>query len=394
MSVATSTAIGIAGGLAAAGGVASAAIGSSAAGNAATTQANAATTAAGIQAQSAAQALQFQRDQFNTSQNNIAPWLQVGRGGLANLGYLMGVLPRTPGTSVQGAAPGAAAPNGTIAAPPAGMSPVQPLQGSNPPQLNSKLQMMAGDGGPQPALDGSDGSGAPSSATGTAPGAPVSTGSTGDLQSLINPNLGGFGSLSQPFSEQFQAPTDVTEKNDPGYQFRLSQGMKLLQDSAAAKGNLLTGGTAKAITQYGQDLASNEYGATYNRAMNEYLNRFNISNTNQTNQFNRLAALSGVGQTAASTLSNAGENLANNASNITIGSGNAQAAGINNAAAARASGYVGGANAITGGIGSATSTIGQLAMLNKLYGGSNTGAPLTVNDMSPDLLASLGPYSG
>jgi hypothetical protein len=59
-------------------------------------------------------------------------------------------------------------------------------------------------------------------------------------------------------------------EDDPSYQFRLSQGLKALQNSAAARGNLLTGGTAKAINDYGQQAASQEYQAAYGRAANTY----------------------------------------------------------------------------------------------------------------------------
>src|SRR5882724_7234324 len=36
------------------------------------------------------------------------------------------------------------------------------------------------------------------------------------------------------WNEQFKAPTDVTEQNDPGYKFRLQQGQQALENSAAA----------------------------------------------------------------------------------------------------------------------------------------------------------------
>ncbi len=45
----------------------------------------------------------------------------------------------------------------------------------------------------------------------------------------------------------------------PGYQFRLGEGVNALQRGAAAKGNLLSGATQKALTRYGQDYGSNEY---------------------------------------------------------------------------------------------------------------------------------------
>lgn len=298
------------------GGLTSAVIGSNAANNAASTQSNAAITAANIQSQSAAQALQFQRDQFNTSQNNIAPWLQTGSGALANLSYLLGINP-------QGNVPG----TGTT-------------QFTGPNGQN----------------------------TVTTPGVPLS--------STVNPNIGAFGSLAK--SPDFVAPTAATEQNDPGYQFRLAQGMKALEGSAAAKGNLITGGTAKAEQQFGQDYASNEYGNVYNRALQSY----NLGLTNSTNEFNKFAALAGVGQQAANTITQAGTTAANNSSTIALDSGNAQASGINNAAAATASGYYNGANALSGALTGLGSNVSQLALLNKLlakppasggiYGGTGT----------------------
>jgi len=89
---------------------------------------------------------------------------------------------------------------------------------------------------------------------------------------------------------EFQAPTGATEQNDPGYQFRLQQGEKALQASAAARGNLLTGDTAKAIQGYGQDYASNEFQNLWNRALtqNQTQNATNLG-AFQTNEATRQA---------------------------------------------------------------------------------------------------------
>lgn len=65
----------------------------------------------------------------------------------------------------------------------------------------------------------------------------------------------------------FVAP-EVTD--DPGYKFRLAQGLQALQNSAAAKGILRTGGTYKGLEDYSQQLASQEYQAAYNRAFENY----------------------------------------------------------------------------------------------------------------------------
>lgn len=69
-------------------------------------------------------------------------------------------------------------------------------------------------------------------------------------------------------------------QGDPGYQFRLQEGMKAINASGAARGMANSGATLKALTRYGQDYASNEYNNAYNR------------------QFNRLSTLAGYGNNA------------------------------------------------------------------------------------------------
>lgn len=76
--------------------------------------------------------------------------------------------------------------------------------------------------------------------------------------------LADYGTASQytPFGmAQFQA--------DPGYQFRMSEGLKALERSAASRGLLESGGTLKDITRFGQDLASQEYTNAFQRYLTE-----------------------------------------------------------------------------------------------------------------------------
>jgi hypothetical protein len=174
---------------------------------------------------------------------------------------------------------------------------------------------------------------------------------------------GSFGSLAQGWNQTFQSPTNLTD--DPGYNFRLQEGMKALQNSAAAKGGLLTGGTAKALNDYAGGSASQEYQNTYNRALQNYDTNYNTFTNDQTNLFNRLSTLAGQGQVSANNLSASGLTAANNAANIGLTSAAQIGQQYNNAGAANASGYVGGANAITGGINSATNSLSLLALLNR-----------------------------
>lgn len=102
---------------------------------------------------------------------------------------------------------------------------------------------------------------------------------------------------------------------DPGYGFRLSEGLKALERSAAARGGLLSGGTGKALTRYGQEMGSQEFGNAYNRALTEY----NALRQREGEQYNRLAGLAGVGGTTAQQLTSAGQQYGSQAGNILTG---------------------------------------------------------------------------
>lgn len=110
---------------------------------------------------------------------------------------------------------------------------------------------------------------------------------------------------------------------DPGYAFRLSEGNKALERSAAARGMVLSGPMFKGAQRFGQDLASQEY-----------QNAFNRYQTNRSNQLNPLGTLMASGQGATNVLSGAAGQLGGQLGENAMGAGNA-----------RASGYVGSANA-------------------------------------------------
>jgi hypothetical protein len=172
----------------------------------------------------------------------------------------------------------------------------------------------------------------------------------------------------QGYGQTFQAPTDITMQNDPGYQARLALGTDAIQRSAAARGGVLTGGTAKALDTYGQDYASNEYNNVYNRALTGYDTNYNQFQQQQANQFNRLAAISGIGQTTAGQLSSAGQAASNNVSSNLLNTAQGMGQQLNNAAAANASGIVGSANAWGGALGNTGNNLSQLLMLQQLQG--------------------------
>ena len=112
-------------------------------------------------------------------------------------------------------------------------------------------------------------------------------------------------------------------EQDPGYGFRMSEGLKALDRTAAARGGLLSGATLKGAQRYGQDLGSQEY-----------QNAFNRYQTNRSNILNPLQSLAGVGQTSTNQGISAGQNFATNVGNLGMGAASNQAdAGL---AAARA----------------------------------------------------------
>lgn len=56
---------------------------------------------------------------------------------------------------------------------------------------------------------------------------------------------------------------------DPGYGFRMSEGEKALARMQSARGRYLSGGAIKAGTEFGQNLASQEFMNAYNRLMDQ-----------------------------------------------------------------------------------------------------------------------------
>ena len=76
----------------------------------------------------------------------------------------------------------------------------------------------------------------------------------------------------------FAAPTAADMTQDPSYQFRLQQGLGALGNQAAAQGTWSTGATGKAMMDYAQQAASQEYANIYNRNLNTY-------NTNYQTQY-------------------------------------------------------------------------------------------------------------
>ena len=124
-----------------------------------------------------------------------------------------------------------------------------------------------------------------------------------------NAGAAGYGKYAQDFGMN----DFVT---DPGYNFRLSEGQKALERSAAARGGLISGGALKAATRFGQDIGSQEYGSAFNRYQ-----------TNRTNQLQPLGNLMASGQAATNQQAAQAGQYGVNAGNAITSAGNASAAG-------------------------------------------------------------------
>lgn len=161
-----------------------------------------------------------------------------------------------------------------------------------------------------------------------------------------NTTNAGYGDWQNPSmtAQQFN------QYQDPGYSFRLNEGLKALQSSAAARGGLLSGATLKGITNYGQGAASQEY-----------QNAFNRYQTSRTAALSPLQQLQGVGQAAASNQASAAGQFGTGVSNALTGAANASA-----------SGTMGIANALSSGIGSYLNYSQNQNLMNQL--GANQSA--------------------
>jgi hypothetical protein len=118
----------------------------------------------------------------------------------------------------------------------------------------------------------------------------------------------------------------------PGYQFRLDEGLRGVENSAAARGLLQSGGTLKGIERYAEGMAASDFN----------------------DHFNRMMSVASGGQQAATSGAQLGQQSAQNIGNLLTQQGNA-----------KASGYMGQANAWSQGM-------GNLAQIFSGMGG-NTG---------------------
>ena len=139
----------------------------------------------------------------------------------------------------------------------------------------------------------------------------------GGFQGLAGPTGNGLYNVpgGGPLNAFLPLPTGLDYTNDPGYQARMKMGTDAIQNSAAAKGTLLSGKTLADLTTFAQDYGSNEYGTAFDRAMRS-----------QDAVFGRNFNLAGLGLRGAEGLSSAYGANADRQSNLVGSQGDANAA--------------------------------------------------------------------
>lgn len=165
---------------------------------------------------------------------------------------------------------------------------------------------------------------------------PYATTGTGALN-LINSSLANGTGFASSFNPSNYINTDA-------YNYNLQQGQNAVQNSAAARGTVLSGGTLKALQSNASGLAAN----TYQTAYQDYLQ-------NSQQQYNQLTGLASLGLGATNAAANANLSTAQGVSNLYTQQGNAQAAGI-----------IGQQNAINGAISGVTGAANGFSLNNSL----------------------------
>ena len=132
----------------------------------------------------------------------------------------------------------------------------------------------------------------------------------GEQKDLTQPYVGAGGRALSTYESEIGKPFGQDELElDPGYQFRLDEGSKALENSAAARGMSLSGGNLKDISRWSQSYASDEFNKAYGRRQ-DYLSR--------------LSGLVGIGQASSVQQANQGGAMGGQVSQSILATGNAQ----------------------------------------------------------------------
>ena len=285
--------------------VAGAAIGAIASNQAANKQSDAANRAAGLS-----------EAQFQQMRSDLMPWQQSGTVALDKLNYLLGLGPTSQSLGERPTAPNRSDQQFMKPGPRNyGTQPGWPGYGQSGPATFDEQAFNDAMSQYQREL------------------AMWNAGQQGISQQSSDP---AFGSLLEPFSlDKFY--------ESPAYQFNVSEGMKELNNQAAARGDYYATTTLDQLGKRRQDYAGNEF-----------QNAFGNYNTSMENIWRRLNSMSETGRGAATQVGQAGTNAAGQQGEAYMQGANAQGAGI-----------MGVGNAINKGIGDAYSNYLQSQVLQQ-----------------------------
>lgn len=140
--------------------------------------------------------------------------------------------------------------------------------------------------------------------------------------------LPGYLSGIGPGGELVRGFTMADYQADPGYGFRLAEGQKALERTAAARAGLQSGSALRAAARYGQEMGSQEFSNAYQRFRDT-----------QGLRRNALAGVVGYGPTSANAMTSSGQNYAAGAGPVISGQGETTANALLAAQRARGSAY-------------------------------------------------------
>ena len=208
----------------------------------------------------------------------------------------------------------------------------------------------------------------------------------------------GYGSANQPFSMAGFDPNSLMRnfgaadfQTDPGYNFRLSEGLKAIDRQAAARGGLISGAGLKAAGRFGGDLASQEYGNAFNRFQTNrasqaglYTDALNRERTRQMDEYGRLSDFTTRGANAAAGTGSSQAAYGTNAANLMSQGAQAMGQGVIGAGQATAAGQMGAGNTYNNAINAALTGYQNNQMMD-LFRNRQSAYYDPTNDMNREL---------
>ncbi len=210
----------------------------------------------------------------------------------------------------------------------------------------------------------------------------------GQLGGLLAPGSEFLADVQQPFEfgrEPFEFGQDELQQ-DPGFKFRLQEGTRALERAASARGSLVSGGQLRDLTQFGQELASQEFGVARGRALEERglafqeeLAEFESGRAGRLDRANLLSTVAGLGQTTAQAGAQAASAFGQ-AGAQTLGTiGRTQATGIQGQAQIQAADDIARAQTFSDTLGSVGQTAADALLRLSLSQPTSTQQPILLN---------------